>query len=47
MSAAVLQEMPLDTQAVNTECKGFIFTTAKEKGRGGKADLRWQLWKKE
>lgn len=34
MSAVVLQEMPLDTQAVNSECKGFIFTTAREKGRG-------------
>lgn len=34
MSAAELQEMPLGTQAVNSECKGFIFTTAREKGRG-------------
>lgn len=34
MSAVVLQEMPLDTQAVNSECKGFSFTTAREKGRG-------------
>lgn len=33
MSAVVLQEMPLDTQAVNSECKGFIFTTAREKAR--------------
>lgn len=36
MSAVVLQEMPLDTQAVNSECKGLFFflTTAREKVRG-------------
>lgn len=36
MRAAVLQEMPLDTRAVNSECKGFAFTTARERKERGK-----------